>query len=1024
MTLCVCNIRMSSFNNETNCIRNIDLKNECKSTITSNIINCSLTTAECNLSNRTENYSNVSDTLNQSMTNVPISFNSTKPCVKFEKKGLHVVSLNAQHVLPKFDEVKIILNESNVDIFGLCETFLDDKTSNNNLSISGYNMERKDRKIKKGGGILVYLKDSLTYSRRYDMENDDIETIWLQLNFPYTKPILINFVYRPPNSISGWIDIYEKQMLMADCSNLQWCAMGDFNIEFHPPETFNITKWMQVIRDLGLTQMIKLPTRVTKRTSTIIDHVYTNDENLINEVLVPEIGISDHYPIAVTIGGKTQKINKSFNIITYRSFKHFNNENFLNDINSLNFDSIETINDPNTSLQVLYNLLNNLLSKHLPMKTKRVKRLRQPDWYSDEIKHARTKRDQLKRSKKWDQYKIWRNKCSSLIRKSKKSFFNKAVEEKKDSKQIWQNLKTISNDSKQKANVPNSLIINNMIIEGKENIVNALNEHFISIAQSVSKSQFDKNNYSLLKSYLDEKLKHNTFDIKFITPFEVSKYIDCLNIKKSSGLDGIGANILKLCKDYLTMPIASIINKSIATGCFPDQLKLASVIPLHKGGNRDDPNNYRPISILPTISKIFERHISNQLNIFFDRTNIIHERQSGFRKHHSCQTALIRLVDSWLSDLDSGNIIGAIFLDFKKAFDLVDHQILIHKLKLYHFSDRSINLFKSYLTNRYQIVKSEGVQSSSLPITSGVPQGSILGPLLFLLYVNDLPIVTKCEADLYADDSTLHKSSKKIDVIQNELQNDLSIVQSWCNYNNMAINPKKTTYMLIGSKHKLKNSRDLNLKIENNTICRVKTQKLLGTYIDECLTWKTHIDKTCLKLNSKISLLKRINPFLSPKMKELFYNAYITSTFDYGCVTWHHAKLSSINRIIKMQKRTARIILHKPLKSNSHDMFKSLKWLTFPKRCDYFTGLMVYKALHNLSPKYITNLIPLSVNNNYNLRSSARSDIAHKKHKTNYLKQSFGYSSRTIWNNIPLDIRNAKSLSAFKVKYKVYLMKE
>jgi retron-type reverse transcriptase len=273
---------------------------------------------------------------------------------------------------------------------------------------------------------------------------------------------------------------------------------------------------------------------------------------------------------------------------------------------------------------------------------------------------------------------------------------------------------------------------------------------------------------------------------------------------KSCELYGLGPNIIKLCKDYIALPITSLINNSIASGIFPDLLKLAGVIPLHKGGGKDNPNNYRPISILPTISKIFERHVANQLNEYFRKTNILHNHQSGFREHHSCQTALIRLVDSWLTNLDDGNIVGTVFIDFKKAFDLVDHEILLYKLRLYHFSDNTLNFFRSYLSNRKQRIKADGVKSEFKTVMTGVPQGSIIGPLLFLIYVNDLPLQTISEIDMYADDSTLHKTGKNLQEIQMQLQSDLTIIQNWCCNNNMAVNPSKTTCMVISSRKKSK----------------------------------------------------------------------------------------------------------------------------------------------------------------------------------------------------------------------------
>ena len=259
--------------------------------------------------------------------------------------------------------------------------------------------------------------------------------------------------------------------------------------------------------------------------------------------------------------------------------------------------------------------------------------------------------------------------------------------------------------------------------------------------------------------------------------------------------------------------------------------------------------------------KIVERHVANQLKNFLEKTGVLYSHQSGFREKHSCQTVLIHVIDTWLTDIDKGNVIGSVFLDFTKAFDLVDHEILLHKLKMYHFSDNSCKLFGSYLKDRFQMVKHGTMVSGMKPVISGVPQGSFLGPILFLLYVNDLPLNLSSRLDMYADGVTVHKSNSCIRQINTTLQDDLLEVQKRCVNNNMVLNPNKTTCMLIGTKNRLRKTQNLDLKTSDSKIENVRTQKLLGVYIDSTLSWKIHVDKTCAKLSTKLHLLKRIKCF-------------------------------------------------------------------------------------------------------------------------------------------------------------------
>ena len=308
---------------------------------------------------------------------------------------------------------------------------------------------------------------------------------------------------------------------------------------------------------------------------------------------------------------------------------------------------------------------------------------------------------------------------------------------------------------------------------------------------------------------------------------------------------------------------------------------------MYKSGSKSDPNNYRPISILPTISKIFERHINKHLMSYLNKYSLIHETQSGFRPKHSCQTALVKLIDKWMSCIDQGDVIGSLFIDFRKAFDLVNHEILLQKLSKYKICNTSLSWFKSYLESRQQTIQNDQGMSSYANIMSGVPQGSILGPTLFLLFINDMPLLLKyCYADLFADDATFHKNSPDVDVIEDEILTDFLTIVHWSKQNKLPINFNKSTYMLLGAKKRIPDDFELHLIIDNNKIEKVSKQKLLGIFIDDNLTWTPHIDYLCSLLSSKISLLKQLSAYVPQKVQKLFYQTYILPLIDYGCNTW------------------------------------------------------------------------------------------------------------------------------------------
>ena len=359
-----------------------------------------------------------------------------------------------------------------------------------------------------------------------------------------------------------------------------------------------------------------------------------------------------------------------------------------------------------------------------------------------------------------------------------------------------------------------------------------------------------------IKRFCDNCLeKDASFSIPFMTVHEVGISIEGLDNKKAMGPEQIPIHLIKLALPYIVEPLTYIFNLCIEQNTFPSSLKLAKVIPLPKSKDLSDPNNFRPISLLPILTKPLEKHVQKHLLSYMEFNQLFHKFQSGFRKDHSCNTSLTALIDTWLSAINDGELTGAVFLDFKKAFDLVDHSVLLEKLQIYLRNENTLAFFTSYLKDRKQFVSINSCSSSTGILTHGVPQGSILGPVLFCIYINDLPLCLeedKARCDLFADDSSVHAKAKTIEKVEIILQNSLNKIDIWCNANRMILNSSKTKSMVITSrqKHQL-DTLSLNLSVNSSKIEQVKEHRVLGLVIDQEMKWEAHIRSLCKKTIKK-----------------------------------------------------------------------------------------------------------------------------------------------------------------------------
>ena len=398
---------------------------------------------------------------------------------------------------------------------------------------------------------------------------------------------------------------------------------------------------------------------------------------------------------------------------------------------------------------------------------------------------------------------------------------------------------------------------------------------------------------------------------------------------KATGLDNISAKLLRECPDLIAESLTYIFNQSLLTGIFPDEWKSARVTPLYKNsGKRNDPTNYRPISVIPVVAKVFERVVYHQLYYYLTKNCILSRYQSGFRSLHSTVTALLEATDSWAMNIDRGFVNAVVFLDLKKAFDTVDHNILLTKLQYYGIRGSCHNWFTSYLSNRTQTCPMNSFMSSPKLVKCGVPQGTILGPLLFLLYINDLPnCLYFSQPRMYADDTSLTFASVDLKHIDDCLNYDLNRVYIWLSANKLTLNLTKTEFMLVASRQKLSTFSEIpSFSINDHPVKQVSSVKSLGVHIDQNMSWECHIQNICKKIASALGAIRRIRHLIPFNILINVYDSLVQPHFNYCSVVWGNCGSGLSEKLQKLQNRAARILMHASYDSNIDELFRALGW--------------------------------------------------------------------------------------------------
>lgn len=956
---------------------------------------------------------------------------------------LHIAHLNIRSLRKNFNELQIFVNNCTEEIGILLLTEVNIKENELALyHIKGYNIFANTRENKRGGGVLIYVKEYLMFNASKTLTSS-LEGLHGKLTADHST-INIIAVYRPPKTNKLLFVDEIEQIIKRIPASEQILMLGDVNINLLGlGENQQVSKYKECLCGLGL-QCVIPDTEVTReaivagvREVSCIDHIWVRARQLRDyHSFVVECFMSDHHVVGVSVPfDVTQPCNDSKNSDTRYVI---NNKLVFKQVTDYDWSQLLLIDCPTTVYCKLYNVFDNIYKNSKILVPNNKKRVTQP-WIDRTLNEMLLRRDWLyrdwkeapKNNTKRLHYTRFRNKVNKLIFKARNRFRQEEIKKcKRDPKKIWEKINSWT--GRKKANIDNIIKRYFGDTDSMYNICSHFADTFtneiISIKHYCSVKLLDRSKYV--------KVSNVTFRFKPVTGYAVCKVIDQLSSDKAPGSDGIRAVDLKTIKDKIAPVLSRFINLCLSKGEYPSPLKKALIRPIYKQGGHSVYANYRPIAILSVVNKIVERIVVGQVSEFLEKNSILADVQHGFRQGRSTMTALSQFTEDMNGSLNSGHQVLAMFIDYKKAFDTLDHEVLLQAMDECGVRGPTNRWFRSYLSGRTLQTVVSGVAGKEAAVQLGVPTGSVYGPVGYVMHVNSVSnVVEKCRVYMYADDMCLMYSSKNIQEARAVLQTDFDNITRWAHDNGIILNLNKTKVMHICSPHNLvaKNVKIEDIGIVGHTYecmhvknincgCQklqyVNKFKYLGLWVDCNMNWKTQVDTVCAGLRAVLSKFYILKAPLSRKTLRVIYFALAESLISYGLNTYGRTFKTYLNSIKSLQIRFMKYLVNPrtklACKDNYEKLFVACKVLPVHEKVEY---LLVLEQYHNEQFK-------IRVQNKYNTRSVRERKLVLPSVRNYYGKRTNRYLVPTLFNKIDLLRKNnTMCKGTLKNKLKKVLLK-